>query len=51
MTHNCGIPKETREPEDGRYRREEKLPFGAAIKIPDPVNITLDTDPLKEFVD
>jgi hypothetical protein len=39
------------QPEDGRYRHEEKLPFGATIKIPDPVNITLDTEPLKEFVD
>ncbi|MGH1554745.1 Uma2 family endonuclease [Streptomyces sp. L7] len=39
------------QPEDGRYRHEEKLPFGATIKIPDPVNITLDTDPLKEFAD
>ncbi|WP_371598893.1 Uma2 family endonuclease [Streptomyces sp. NBC_00564] len=39
------------QPEDGRYRREEKLPFGAAVKIPDPVNITLNTEPLKEFVD
>ncbi|MFI7408639.1 helix-turn-helix domain-containing protein [Streptomyces sp. NPDC049627] len=39
------------QPEDGRYRREEKLPFGATVKLPEPVNITLDTEPLKEFVD
>lgn len=39
------------QPEEGRYRREEKLPFGASAKVPDPVNITLDTEPLKEFVD
>ncbi|MET7487590.1 Uma2 family endonuclease [Streptomyces sp. NPDC005538] len=39
------------QPEDGRYRHEEKLPFGATVKIPDPVNLTLDTEPLKEFVD
>jgi len=39
------------QPEDGRYRHEEKLPFGASVKLPDPVNITLDTEPLKEFVD
>jgi Uma2 family endonuclease len=37
--------------EDGRYRHEEKLPFGATMKIPEPVNITLDTEPLKEFAD
>ncbi|MEV6053913.1 hypothetical protein [Streptomyces sp. NPDC052107] len=37
--------------EDGRYRHEEKLPFGASVKLPDPVNITLDTEPLKEFSD
>lgn len=39
------------QPEDGRYRHQEKSPFGATIKIPDPVNITLDTEPLKELVD
>ncbi|MFE9649473.1 Uma2 family endonuclease [Streptomyces sp. NPDC006365] len=39
------------QPEDGRYRREEKSPFGAAVDLPAPVNITLDTEPLKEFVD
>lgn len=27
------------------------LPFGATVKLPDPVNITLDTEPLEEFVD
>jgi Uma2 family endonuclease len=39
------------QPEDGRYRHEEKLPFGATVKLPEPVNITLDTEPLKEFAD
>ncbi|MFI2202874.1 Uma2 family endonuclease [Streptomyces sp. NPDC020192] len=39
------------QPEDGRYRHEEKLPFGASVKLPDPVNITLDTEPLKQFSD
>ncbi|MGW2384586.1 Uma2 family endonuclease [Streptomyces sp. NPDC001658] len=39
------------QPEDGRYRHEEKLPFGASVKLPEPVNMTLDTEPLKEFVD
>ncbi|MER5792181.1 Uma2 family endonuclease [Streptomyces sp. NPDC001980] len=39
------------QPEGGRYRHEEKLPFGAAVKLPEPVNITLDTETLKEFAD
>lgn len=39
------------QPENGRYRHEEKLPFGATVKLPDPVNLTLDTEPLKEFAD
>ena len=39
------------QPEDGRYRHEEKLPFGATLKLLEPVNITLDTKPLKKFVD
>ncbi|MFI6009760.1 Uma2 family endonuclease [Streptomyces sp. NPDC051243] len=39
------------QPEQGRYRHEEKLPFGATLKLPEPVNITLDTEPLKELVD
>ncbi|MDQ0992085.1 Uma2 family endonuclease [Streptomyces sp. V3I7] len=38
-------------PEGGRYRQQVNKPFGAALEIPDPVNITLDTEPLKEFVD
>jgi len=38
-------------PEDGRYRQQVNAPFGAPVEIPDPVNITLDTDPLKEFAD
>ncbi|GAQ67722.1 Uma2 family endonuclease [Streptomyces scabiei] len=39
------------QPENGRYRHEEKVAFGATIRLPDPVNITLDTEPLKEYVD
>ncbi|MFJ4829353.1 Uma2 family endonuclease [Streptomyces sp. NPDC088747] len=39
------------QPEDGRYRHAEKVPFGATVEIPGPVHITLDTEPLKEFVD
>ncbi|NUS76241.1 MAG: Uma2 family endonuclease, partial [Streptomyces sp.] len=39
------------QPEKGRYRHQEKLPFGATVKLPEPVGITLDTEPLKEFAD
>ncbi|MFE4086975.1 Uma2 family endonuclease [Streptomyces sp. YIM B13502] len=39
------------QPEGGRYRHQEKLPFGASVKLPDPVNVTLDTEPLKDLVD
>ncbi|MEU1160121.1 Uma2 family endonuclease [Streptomyces sp. NPDC005921] len=39
------------QPEDGRYRHEERLPFGAAVKLPEPVNINLETEPLKDFVE
>lgn len=36
-------------PENGCYRREEKLPFGAPVKIPAPVDIVLDTAPFEEY--
>ncbi|GAA4948800.1 hypothetical protein ADK41_08900 [Streptomyces caelestis] len=39
------------QPEDGRYRHQEKLPFGASVELPDPVDITLDTGPLEDLVD
>jgi Uma2 family endonuclease len=39
------------QPEGGRYRHQEKLPFGATVKLPDPVGIILDTDPLKDLAD
>lgn len=39
------------QPEDGHYRHAEKLPFGATVKLPSPVDITLDTEPLKELAD
>ncbi|MEU0769846.1 Uma2 family endonuclease [Streptomyces albogriseolus] len=39
------------QPEGGRYQHQEKLPFGASVKLPDPVNVTLDTEPLKDLVD
>ncbi|MFE7954220.1 Uma2 family endonuclease [Streptomyces sp. NPDC057413] len=39
------------QPESGRYRHQEKLPFGATVKLPDPVGIILDTEPLKDLAD
>jgi Uma2 family endonuclease len=39
------------QPENGHYQHEEKLPFGATVELPEPVGITLDTEPLKELTD
>ncbi|MFF9485990.1 Uma2 family endonuclease [Streptomyces sp. NPDC014676] len=39
------------DPEDGRYRLQVNKPFGAVIDLPDPVNITLDTEPLEDLAD
>ncbi|WP_211294679.1 hypothetical protein [Streptomyces glaucescens] len=33
-----------------RYRLQPDKPFGATVELPDPVDITLDTDPLKDSV-
>ncbi|MFD5713720.1 Uma2 family endonuclease [Streptomyces pharetrae] len=38
------------DPEDGRYRLQLNKPSGATVELPDPVDIALDTDPLKDFV-
>ncbi|WP_405826423.1 Uma2 family endonuclease [Streptomyces sp. NBC_01390] len=38
-------------PEGGRYRQQVNKPFGSTVEIPAPVNLALDTEPLKEFVD
>ncbi|MFG2822115.1 Uma2 family endonuclease [Kitasatospora sp. NPDC048365] len=37
------------EPEDGRYRSVVTLSYGHTVVLPEPVNITLDTDELKDF--
>lgn len=47
---DCSVTVFT-DPEDGRYRRQVKEPFGASVKIPTPVGLTLETAELKEFVD
>ncbi|MFJ8546390.1 Uma2 family endonuclease [Streptomyces sp. NPDC093586] len=39
------------QPDNGHYQHEEKLPFGATVQLPAPVDITLDTAPLKELAD
>lgn len=38
------------EPDGVRYERLQIVPFGKEITLPDPVGITLDTEPLKEWV-
>ncbi|MHC5904614.1 Uma2 family endonuclease [Streptomyces sp. S6] len=38
------------EPEDGVYTNLTRLPFGRTVTLPDPVGITLDTEPLKDWV-
>lgn len=47
---DCSVTVFT-DPEDGRYRRQVKEPFGASVKIPEPVGLTMETEALKEFVD
>lgn len=38
------------EPKDGRYERVLTVPFGVRIHLPDPVDVELDTEPLKDWV-
>ncbi|WP_232838813.1 Uma2 family endonuclease [Streptomyces geranii] len=39
------------EPKDGRYQQSSSHPWGAAVAIPHPVGITLDTEKLKDYAD
>lgn len=39
------------EPKDGRYRTQVNSAFGAPVHLPAPVDITLDTEPLKDLAD
>jgi Uma2 family endonuclease len=39
------------EPKDGRYLQSASYPYGAVVVLPDPVNITLDTEHLKDYAD
>ncbi|MFI6370907.1 Uma2 family endonuclease [Streptomyces sp. NPDC050546] len=36
------------EPKDGRYEQISRHPWGATVELPTPVNITLDTEKLKD---
>ncbi|MFF7634548.1 Uma2 family endonuclease [Kitasatospora sp. NPDC008050] len=38
------------EPGGGRYGKIEMVTFGMSVTLPDPVGITLETEPLKEWV-
>jgi len=37
------------EPEGGRYRSIVTLSYGHEVVLPEPVNVTLDTEVLKDF--
>ncbi|WP_282202868.1 Uma2 family endonuclease [Kitasatospora fiedleri] len=37
------------EPEDGRYHSVVTLTYGHVVELPEPVNVSLDTEELKEF--
>ncbi|MFK0194421.1 Uma2 family endonuclease [Kitasatospora sp. NPDC090308] len=37
------------EPEDGRYRSVVTLTYGHVVELPEPVNVSLDTEELEEF--
>jgi Uma2 family endonuclease len=39
------------QPENGRYQRKTAYPWGTPAPLPDPVNIVLDTEELKEYAD
>ncbi|GHD13459.1 hypothetical protein GCM10010313_38380 [Streptomyces violarus] len=39
------------EPKDGRYQQISPSPWGATVELPTPVNITLDTEKLKDYAD
>jgi Uma2 family endonuclease len=39
------------EPKDGRYQHVSRHPWGASVELPAPVNITLNTEKLKDYAD
>lgn len=38
------------EPDGVRYENTQTLPFGKTVRLPDPVGLTLDTEPLKDWI-
>lgn len=38
-------------PKEGRYQQAPASPWGAIVELPSPVNITLDTEKLKDYAD
>ncbi|MFD6417332.1 Uma2 family endonuclease [Streptomyces sp. NPDC060194] len=38
------------QPDGVRYERLDRVPFGKAVRLPEPVNVELDTEPLKNWV-
>ncbi|WP_315902800.1 Uma2 family endonuclease [Streptomyces salinarius] len=45
----CEVKVHSR-PDGGRYETVQTLPFGKEVVLPDPVGISLDTEPLKNWV-
>ncbi|MEV6050322.1 Uma2 family endonuclease [Streptomyces sp. NPDC052107] len=39
------------EPQDGRYQQSPSYRWGVAVALPSPVNVTLDTEDLKDYAD
>ncbi|MFD7690654.1 hypothetical protein [Streptomyces sp. NPDC059781] len=39
------------EPKNGRYQQSPSYPWGTTVVLPSPVDITLDTEELKEYAD
>ncbi|MFF1694828.1 Uma2 family endonuclease [Streptomyces sp. NPDC058257] len=39
------------DPKDGRYQQAPSYPWGAAVQLPAPVGITLETEELKDYAD
>ncbi|MEU9284098.1 Uma2 family endonuclease [Streptomyces sp. NPDC048275] len=39
------------EPKEGRYQQAPSYPWGSSVELPAPVNITLETEKLKDYAD
>ncbi|ARH93115.1 MULTISPECIES: Uma2 family endonuclease [Streptomyces] len=46
---NCEVSVYS-EPDGGRYETVHTVPYGKTLHLPDPVGITLETEPLKDWV-